>query len=180
MKTILFILSLLAISTTTTFAQTREINKFYQKHRHDEGVINISIPGWLIRWGGKIARKHTKDDPAAMAALKMVKKFKGMRLLVSENANEFPMASYQKMTQRLTSRGGFEDLIMIKSPDANVNIMAQGKNDKLKHLLFLVNEDDTFVMLSMRTKLKMKDFVKMVNEIIRAEKSEERKQRPQA
>lgn len=179
MKAILFLCLFLCTTSNDAVAQTRQINKFYHKHRNDKGVINVTIPGLFIRWGGKIARKHIKDDPAALAALKMVKKIKGIRMIVVEEENDFPMVDYNKMVSKLKKNRGFEDMILIRSEGTQVNVMAQGKNDKLKNLLFLVNDEDCFVMFSMKTKMKMKDFSKLINEIIRAQKQQDKEDKEQ-
>lgn len=172
------ILSLVFFSLTfnTSFAQTPVLNKFYNQHKNQKGVMNFTLPSWLFRLGGGLANKYVEDDPEAKAALKLMKKVKNGRFLIVEDAEEpIPAKSFDKMVKKLKKRNRFNDLLMVKTGETRVNFMIrEGRRGKLiKNLLILVSEGDTFVMASLKTKLKYEQIIEFVNEVMRATKEEE-------
>ena len=52
--------------------------------------------------------------------------------------------------------------------------MGREKKDKLKNLLILVSSEDTFVMMSMKTKIKIKDLNSLINDLMKLEKVREK------
>ena len=126
--------------------------------------------------GGDIARRHVEDDPEAKAALNLMKKVRNGRFLIVEDAEEpIPAKSFDKMVKKLKKRNRFEDLIMVKTGDTRVNFMIrEGRRGSLvKNMLVLVSEGDTFVMASLKTKLKYSEITEFVNEVMKATKEEE-------
>lgn len=169
-------LAFLLLACSTSFAQTPVLNKFYDQHKTQKGAINFTLPSWLFRLGGDLAKQQIEDDPEAKAALKLMKKVKNGRFLIIEDMEEpIPAKSFDKMVKKLKKRNRFNDLIMVKTGPTRVNFMIREnrKGDLIKNLLILVNEGDTFVMASLKTKLKYEEITEFVNEVMKATKEEE-------
>ncbi|MEM1321052.1 MAG: DUF4252 domain-containing protein [Bacteroidota bacterium] len=164
MKQLILAFSLLLLSTAV-LAQTRSINRFYNTYKHQEEVRNFALPGWLIRLGATIAKKHV-DEPEAKAALQMAKKVKKLKLLVMENGNPVQQQDLERLYTEARSREGFEDMVFVREGNTRVNMLIRTKKDDIiRNLLIMVSEEDQFVMVSLKTKLKIEDLNQLLYSI---------------
>ena len=162
----LFSFSIPAIS------QNSCIKKFYHEHKKEEGIRNFMIPGFLIWFSTGIANEIV-DGEEAKTFLKFAKKFKTIRLLVQNNHNSISKVDYNQLIFD-AKKGNYEELIYVKEKGKTFHIMGRGKKDKLKNLLILVSSEDTFVMMSMKTKIKIKDLNSLINDLMKLEKVREK------
>ena len=81
--------------------------------------------------------------------------------MVSEDYNPVKKDDFRNLVKNVRTTA-YEDLISVRSEDADVQIMINEKGDKIKGLLILVSEEDTFVLLHLKTKLKYKDINKAI------------------
>jgi len=145
-------------------AQTPGINYFYHTYKRHEDARKFSIPGWVFRLGSTIAQKHV-DGEGEKEAIKMAKKIKKLRLLVMENTNSVSKDDVNRMLSRAKGKEGFEDLLMVSSEGTKINMLARSKGDMIKNLLILVSEEDQFVMVSLKSKLKISDLNKLLRSL---------------
>ncbi len=171
MKNLLLCIFLFSFSISA-YSQNRSIKNFYHKYKKEEGTRNFVLPGFLIWFGTGIANEMT-DDEEAKVFLKFAKKFKTMRFLVQEDDNTISREDYNQLVAG-AKKGNYEELISVKEKGKTFHIMGRGKNDKLKNLLILVSAEDTFVMMSMKTKIKTKDLNRLINDLMELEKIREK------
>lgn len=162
----LFSFSISAIS------QNSCIKKFYHEHKKEEGIRNFMIPGFLIWFSTGIANEIV-DGEEAKTFLKFAKKFKTIRLLVQNDHNSISKVDYNQLIFD-AKKGNYEELISVKEKGKTFHIMGRGKKDKLKNLLILVSSEDTFLMMSMKTKIKIKDLNSLINDLMKLEKVREK------
>lgn len=162
----LFSFSIPAIS------QNSCIKKFYHEHKKEEGIRNFMIPGFLIWFSTGIANEIV-DGEEAKTFLKFAKKFKTIRLLVQNNHNSISKVDYNQLIFD-AKKGNYEELIYVKEKGKTFHIMGREKKDKLKNLLILVSSEDTFLMMSMKTKIKIKDLNSLINDLMKLEKVREK------
>jgi len=162
----LFSFSISAIS------QNSCIKKFYHEHKKEEGIRNFMIPGFLIWFSTGIANEIV-DGEEAKTFLKFAKKFKTIRLLVQNDNNSISKVDYNQLIFD-AKKGNYEELISVKEKGKTFHIMGREKKDKLKNLLILVSSEDTFVMMSMKTKIKIKDLNSLINDLMKLEKVREK------
>ena len=167
MKNLLICIFLFSFSISA-HSQNRSIKNFYHKHKKEEGTRNFVIPGFLIWFGTGIANEMVKDEEAKVF-LKFAKKFKTMRFLVQEDNNTISREDYNQLVAG-AKKSNYEELISVKDKGTTVHIMGRGKKDKLKNLLVLVSAEDSFVMMSMKTKIRTKDLNRLINDIMKLEK----------
>ena len=151
MKKYFFLLFLGAI-TLSSCSSPSSSGAFYSKYKHTQGVTNMKIPGWLIWMGSGVARPFVKDKEVK-AGLRLAKKVKKLRLLVAEEGNPIPYADIQSFTQNLR-QNEYDDLIFVKEAETMVTIMAKDKKERIKDMVILVHEEDQFVFISAKTKIK--------------------------
>lgn len=140
---------------------SRHMNKIYHEYnRFDEGVTKFRVPGWLFWLGSGIAYESL-DDEDAKRAMTIVRKIRGMRLLVVEKENDISKAKIKGMLSGLR-QDRFEDMFYIQSGQSTVSFMIREKDDKIKNLLIVVNEPDNFVMTHIKTRIKYEDLSKLI------------------
>jgi hypothetical protein len=167
MKNLLLLIFLFSFSISA-HAQNRSIKNFYHKYKKEEGTHNFMIPGFLIWFGTGIANEMV-DDEEAKVFLKFAKKFKTMRFLVQEDNNTISREDYNQLVAG-AKKSNYEELISVKEKGKTFHIMGRGKKDKLKNLLIIVSAEDTFMMMSVRTKIKTKDLNQLINDLMKLEK----------
>lgn len=163
MKPIYFSIAILLFLPFLLPAQTVSINEFYRKYKNvDEENVHVTLPGWLVKLGVGIAKSKV-DDEEGKQALKMAKKVGKIRVLTFEESNPVSSKDVDRLLRNVR-RENFEDLIMVKEENTKVNIMMREKKEMIKNLLILVSEEDTFTMVSMKTKLKYEEIEEFINE----------------
>ena len=161
MKTILF--SLLIAIPFLLPAQTISINEFYRKYKNvDDKNVHITLPGWIVKLGVGIAKTQV-DGEDEKQALNMAKKIRKIRVLTFEESNPVKPRDIERLVNGVR-RERFEDLILVKEANTKVNIMMREKKEMIKNLLILVSEEDTFTMVSMKTKLRYDEIEEFINE----------------
>ena len=168
MKNLLLFILIFAFSFPAQSQQIKGVKSFYKKYKKTEGSVNFVFPGFLVWLGTGIANEMVKE-PEIKAGLKLAKRFKTMRLLVMEDVSAVSDDDFNQLVYSV-KKNDFEDMITVREKSAKIHIMAKGKNDKLKSLLVLVKEEDSFVMMNMKTNIRAKDLNKFINEIMKSEK----------
>ena len=162
MKKLTYVLLLLVLPSLM-MAQSRSINKFYRMHKKDAGATNISLPGWVLKLGAGIGKRYVDEDEKEL--LKYVKHIKKMKVLVMEDGSTVSKKESRKFMNAVRKKG-MQDLIYIKDVEMNVSIMIQEKRDVIKKLLIFVRDDEELVMVSLKTKIKMKDISNLIRDAI--------------
>ncbi|MEM9823902.1 MAG: DUF4252 domain-containing protein [Bacteroidota bacterium] len=154
-------ISYLLLITVSTFGQSASIKDFYRKYKKTEDTFHINAPGWLIRLGGAIARKHIEDEGERALVKLLGKKVRKARILIMEDHNSISKAEFNDFLSDLRSEN-FETLVQYREDGEKINILGREKGDKIKDLLVLVQEPDSFIMVAMKTKLKPKDLAQII------------------
>lgn len=168
---LIFSLALSSCSSPKTTAQ------FYQSQKRKKGVTNFKLPGWAVWTGAGIAKVFVKE-PQAKAALKLARKAGKIRFMTTEEAGLISNQDLSKFVGEL-KQNGYEDLIHVRESNTLVSIMARDKKDKLRNLLVLVNEEDTFVFFDIKSRLKYEEIGDLIEYLIELEK-QDKEQVPQA
>jgi hypothetical protein len=163
----LTILCLLATLPFLLFSQ-KSVSKFYHKYKRADNTVNMTLPGFVLGMGASFARKHMdKEDKKAMMALEFTKSIKSIRLLVMEDANLVSQKDYNQLIDGLKKKDKLSDLITVKDGRTSVNIMIRDKKKHISNFVILVNEENEFVMISFKTKLRYKDLRKFMREVMK-------------
>ncbi len=156
------ILSVLMLTLATLcVAQTKSINKFYRKYKFEEEVTKFTLPGWLIRFGLSVSGEKKNLDEVELKLLKSLKKF---RLLVKEGGPEIKKEDYMAMKEGLRNES-FEEYLAFREEGTDVKLYVREKKETFKNLLFLINDDEEFVMISLKTKIDKETFDSLQDEI---------------
>lgn len=116
---------------------------------------------WL---GGGIAYNSLKDKETKVA-LRYARKIGKLRLLASEKGASLPQSEVNAFVDQIKSNG-YEDLIQIDSPGSSVRIMTRDHKDKIKNLLLLIRDEDGFVFMDMKSRIKYSEISDLINYFI--------------
>ena len=169
MKTIL--ISAITLLPFLMTAQTVSINEFYRKYKvSDEENTHLTLPGWVVKLGVGIAKGQAEDKDEKQA-LAMGKKIGKVRILTFEDSNPVSKKDLDRLTEGVRKER-FEDLVMVRDEGTNVHLMIREKREKIKNLLILVNEEDSFTMVSLKSKLKYEEIQDLINKAINDDEGE--------
>lgn len=181
--TVLLLLSFLLLSSQSGIAQDPG-RHFYQDFKRTKGVMNLSLPGWLVWVGGGMAY-NSVNDPEAKAILKLAKKIKRVRILHSEDADRIPSAAFAGLNHHL-DQVGYESLMEVREGDTRVTLSGKIQGDKFRKLIVLVKDGDEMIFLQAKSHIKIKHITRLIQELRaldkkeESEKKEETKKIPQA
>lgn len=158
-KLLLFILMALPCLMV---AQNKPLNKFYRKYKHEEGVRNMKLPGWVVRMGGKIARRKAEND-AEKEALGLMRHFGKVKFMFSEEGIDIPAEKINQLRQDLLEYD-FDDLLMVKSEGVHIQIMVKEAGDVIENVFMIVNdmEGGEMFFLSAKANLSLKELSKVL------------------
>ncbi|HFA48613.1 MAG TPA: DUF4252 domain-containing protein [Bacteroidetes bacterium] len=163
MKNFLLAIFLLSVPMLA-FSQNKALNKFYRKHKKGKQVQNMKVPGWLIRFGGKIAIKNSDMDKGEEElARDLIKQAGGVKFMYSEDGVNIPQKSIQKLMDDL-HKDSFDDLILIKQGQMDFQIMIQEVDGIVKNLFMFYNDrvEGEMAFVSMKMKLELDEVTKLV------------------
>ena len=165
MKNILLFIFLIALPIAA-FSQNKALNKFYRNHKRGKEVQNMKLPGWMIRFGGKIAIKNSDMNEADEdLAKQLIKKAGGVKFMYSEDGTNIPKNDILQLKKDLM-KDEFDDLIMIKSGDMDFQIMIQEKDGVVKNLFMIYNdlEEGEMAFVTMKMKIRLDEITKLVEQ----------------
>lgn len=155
------------------------VSSFYHEHKGKEGVRNMTIPGWLIYIGTGLAHDIVPEEDVKMA-MRFGKKVKRLQFMASDGHNPIAQQDVDDFIHRIR-QDNFEDLIYVRDETTRINVFVREKNTKLKHLVFLINDNSDFLFLNIRSNIKMQDLVDLINHYMEKEGwSEKKKKRKKA
>lgn len=147
MKNIL-IIALAFLFIVPAFGQTKSINKFYNKYKHQENVTDVKVRGWLI----KLASSQVDDEQAE----NILKKVTQLRVLVVDGFEGVKSNDYNKLINDV-EKDSFEEILRIREGKDNIRAMVKSDGDKISNVLLFVDGEDQFVMLSLEGSLDFSD-----------------------
>jgi Domain of unknown function (DUF4252) len=158
MKRNLFIISALCfLFVHFAQAQSPAVWSFYHNTPRNETSFKATVPGFAVKLGALfIKEKETR---------RLVKRLGKVRLFVIEDrvTQSFSKRDINTFVNRL-HRDGFEDFLSVKSPDSDVHFMVREKRGKVRGLVMLVKDDNDFVLMSAKCRLRTDEVLSLIND----------------
>ncbi len=133
---------------TGVFAQKSALQEFYNKYKDRENVVDVKIGGLLV----KMAAAFSEDEEARQ----IMKKIDRLRLLSVEDGNPVSPDDFKNLTRRIQTES-YEHLMQFREKDQNIDFFIKEKGDKITEVLLFVNENDSFLMLSIQGLFRFSD-----------------------
>lgn len=177
MRLLTFLILLVSLALTSC-GTPKNTAQFYQTHKSRPGVTNFKLPGWLVWFGGGIAYNSVKDEDTK-AALRIARKVGKMRLMASENTGVIPQAEVEAFLANIKQSGGYDDLMYVKHESSIVNVMVRDSKSKIRNVLLMVHDQDGFVFLDLKTRIKYDEISDLINYFLKKEHEEEEQEEAQ-
>lgn len=167
MKKCILICLTFMLAQLSAFSQTESIDRLIRKvkkaNRECEKV-DLSVPGWLIRFGANFV---DEDDLDGVDIKLLGKKISHLRIVNIENKKSIPGSDIQNFVTDV-QKEGFEDLMVVRSDGNDIRFMVREKKDFIRNIVLMVNENEAngdFVLLSLEGKFTMEDINKMMKDV---------------
>ena len=139
----LCLLLLLLTAGTSLFAQQSVIDRFFQKYENDQSFTLVSVTPKMFSMFSKL----DMGSPEGKNFMTIVRKLKGLRVLVKENTKEGNRL-YQEAAGMLTKE--YEELMTVRDNGDLVKFMVkENARGNIEELVMLVGSNDEFVAMSL-------------------------------
>jgi Domain of unknown function (DUF4252) len=154
------LLGLFVVIAFGTKAQV-DFKDFYRSHKHRAEVKNFLIPGWLFWVGSGLVYNGSRNDEDR-EWLVLARKMGSIRLMLSENKESLPAASISDLAQNL-QQNGYDQLVYLRQDGSEFDILGkEGPKGRLKELVVLGHDEEQAILLSGKTRIRMKDFSRLI------------------
>ncbi len=153
MKQYLFCL-ILCLSGINLFAQDRGL---YWKYKDYDGAIALTVPRWIIHTGSWFA-----DEKAQR---KLIRKVRKVRVLVFEDQDSpVTKRDVEKFSKKARKRH-LESMLTVREDQTRVEVWAKERRNKLRKVVILVREPETFALVSFRTKMNIDEIGQLLKDL---------------
>jgi Domain of unknown function (DUF4252) len=150
MKAIIIICALITLAPQFTQAQDRWL---FWKYKDYDGSYSFYLPRPFVTVGSWFVKGKENRQ--------MMRKVHGVRSLIFEGDSPVSKKDTERF-MRKAKRHSVEDLIMVRSKEANVSIMAKERRGVLRRVVVFVKAEDTFVMVGMRGRFRIQEINKLL------------------
>jgi hypothetical protein len=169
MKYCSIILVLFLLAAGPALGQRKCLRKFYREQKRGQHAETFKIG--LGRVTMKLANLFIPKDLMEEDGIpfkKLISSVHRMKLYTISGQgpdSTVRTASIQRLKQRLIDREHYEELVEVRHEGSIVHFMnrSRGNDDNVGDLIILVQDDHDFVILDLRTSLKLSD----VNQVVR-------------
>ena len=118
-KFLLFVIILLTVNQLAQ-AQTESIDRFVRKYKRSATgeKVDITVPGWLIRFGMQFM---DKDDLEGVDIQAIARKVSEVRVVSIEGGGKVAFSDFQKLIEDAKAEN-FEELMTVCVIETNVNL----------------------------------------------------------
>ncbi len=143
--------SFLALAATAQ----RGVNAIFREYKHTgHERVHFMIPGALFKVGSIFGRDRVER--------RLIRSIGTMRLLVIGSGSPVNSEDVQKMMRR-AERSGVEPLIEVREGGGtHVAIAAKEKRGKIRRLLLVVRDEDQFVLIRMKGRIRIEDVNRLI------------------
>ncbi len=150
---LIFPILLFCLAFTSNIQAQKSINNLFESMKEDDKSFAIKLPGWILNTGLKYAL--SKQDNEALNLFK--DKIKGVRILINDDVKKDFTSALQKFTSSF-AKDNLEMYASVKSDNTRVGVYVKEVKDKIKNVFFLINAEDSTVLLHLETDIALVDF----------------------
>jgi Domain of unknown function (DUF4252) len=164
MKKICVLICLLLAFSSGSIAQSG-MRKLYRKHKHTgKDKIHLVLPRPVF-WVASLFPKSRYER-------KLVRKIKQLKIFAIDQGSTLTSQESRQLIQKAELKG-FEPLLSIRKGSTLVSIQIKERRNKIRKLFIVVHEKESFVFISMKTRVKIKDLEPLLQQIGKEKKMED-------
>ncbi|MGK7390533.1 MAG: DUF4252 domain-containing protein [Candidatus Cyclobacteriaceae bacterium M2_1C_046] len=147
-------LGLLIVVAPQVQAQHQSVKDFYNDYKKHNDVHRINLDGGIFKLITWIASWDQTDEEAE-AISRITKNLKGINIIVVPKYLK-PEKDLQLVRKGL-KRDKFDELMSIREESSLLNFYAQGHENEVRDMVIFIDEEDEFVILSLKGALNLDD-----------------------
>lgn len=128
----LFAFALLLMSCS----ENPEVSSAYNKYRLKDGVVTVSVPGWVVH----LAAKFGDLDKPERELLESIDRVKVIAVDDPELNDKIDL--HKEFYEKIRHNEHYEELMAVHNDDENVTVFGVMEDDVIKEMLILVGGDD--------------------------------------
>ncbi len=134
--------------------QNTEIDKLFEKYGDKDGFTTVTINKGLFKM---VAQMDADDED-----LKALSGMESIKILAVDNTEVADGVNFYKAVRSQLKEAKYEELMTVKSNDANVVFLASQDGDIIKELILLVgSDDDENALIYIKGSIRLKDVAKI-------------------
>lgn len=137
-------------------AQSKAVNRFFDKYKNEETAIRISVPKWMLNTSSNLVQYTPAKD--------LMRKAKKVRLLLLDDPETIKYKHIRKLERRMRKEN-FEDIITLRNDKLNIQLLGKLCNDHSDQLVFKAFGKDAAFLISMEGNFKQSDLDQITNKI---------------
>jgi hypothetical protein len=145
MKNLLFCLFLLVC----IFPIAAQEGRIYWKYKDYDDSKSFTIPAFVPKFASIFIK--------GKAERRLVRRTGRTRIMFFEKNNPMTQTDFVKLTKRTKRKGGLEEVITVKDGKTNVRILVKENGRRIRKMVFLVQDEAEFVMVSVKGRFRYKD-----------------------
>lgn len=163
LKILLLTIALIGLSQTIN-AQKSHPDKFINRLKKDPSAVAITLPGWFVKAGGRIAARSA-DTEDAYFLKELTGSIKKLRFVVTQEESSSYAEELSLLKLHMEEKG-YENLLNVSEEDTHIDLWAIYDQDKVKRMVVSILEDeDSHAFFNIKCdidvdKLKSKEFYK--------------------
>lgn len=126
------------LCTATLSAQRDGLENFFSRYSGLEGYTTVTINGNLFGLFAKV-----DDDPELQD---LANRITSIRIVSTENGNPHAGVSFASELGNVIRRGGYEELVNVKSSDDDVLILVKTAGDTIREILIVSSGEEETVI----------------------------------
>ncbi len=136
----------------------------YWKYKDYDGAIAVTAPRWVIHTGSWFVDKK--------ADRKLLRKVRKVRVLVFEDQDNPVSERDMKRFYKKAKRRNLEEMLTVRDKETRVWVWAKERKDAIRKVVVLVQEPETFALVSLRCKLRFDEIGTLLNKIPKHQKDD--------
>lgn len=151
-KIFLIVITGMLLSADSVTAQ-KTPDKFINYLKKGDTAIALTLPGWFVRMGGRIASRSADTHSDSEIIKELTGHIKKLRFVVNENLPDDFHQKFAVLTNSLQQKG-YEPLIEAREDGTRVNLWAEFDGNIVTNMVISVlEEDDTSVFFNIKSKI---------------------------
>lgn len=162
MKNILLILLSFTLSVNFLDAQELSPDKFINALKKEDSAYAFTIPGWLVKAGGRIAINQDNMEYKEREMIReLTTSIKKLRFVVSQT---LPSNFDEKLIElkNYMSTNSYEPLISVREEENDINLWAKFDGEVIERMVIsIISNEDESVVFNIKSDLDMDRLKKM-------------------
>jgi hypothetical protein len=160
MKTYIILFSLL-LTGLTGFSQSQAVMDFHDKYKDNGKYLSVRIDGGLLNLLSGIET----NDEEAQEMLDAMGKIDAINVhSIDRDEGDFEDSDIDKF-KRDVKKEKYDELMIVRDGDTDVDFLIKEKNGKISDLLLVVDEPDEFVIVNISGEIDMKTIARITEDL---------------